>query len=232
MAIVDVTATGDDNLLDVDAEDAAYRKKQLQRLQTEVIDLEDTGAGISITDLGLNEFRMDILSHVQTHGSLEHSPKGLHAVIPAQADKGLQAGVIFGLRNLNPNKHQDEQNRLHPFYLVYISEQGQVLASHLQAKKLLDVLRAACKGRSEPLLEVCQSFNQRTKDGRDMQAISDLLNQAIHSMIESKEESDLDSLFSGQHTTALVNRIQGLDDFELLGFVVVQNAVQDVERAD
>ncbi len=230
MAIVDVTATGDDNLLDVNSEDAAYRKKQLQRLQTEVIDLEDTGAGISITDLGLNEFRMDILSHVQKHGSLEQAPKGLHAVIPA--GDGLEAGVIFGLRNLNPSKHQDEQNRLHPYYLVYISEQGNVLASHLQAKKLLDVLRAACKGRSEPLLEACQAFNQRTQDGRDMQAISDLLNQAIHSMIESKEESDLDSLFSGKQTTALVNSIQGLDDFELLGFVVVQNAVQDVERAD
>ena len=224
MAIVDVTATGDDNLLDVNSEDAAYRKKQLQRLQTEVIDLEDTGAGISITDLGLNEFRMDILNHVQKHGSLEQAPKGLHAVIPA--GDGLEAGVIFGLRNLNPSKHQDEQNRLHPYYLVYISEQGEVLASHLQAKKLLDVLRAACKGRSEPLLEVCQSFNQRTQDGRDMQAISDLLNQAIHSMIESKEESDLDSLFSGKQTTALVNSIQGLDDFELLGFIVLEDTTE------
>lgn len=222
MAIVDVTATGDDNLLDVDSEDAVYRKKQLQRLQTEVIDLEDAGAGISITDLGLNEFRMDILHHVQEHGSLENAPKGLHAVIPAQPDKGLQAGVIFGLRNLNPNKHQDEQNRLHPYYLVYISEQGSVLASHVEAKKLLDVLRAVCKGRSEPLLEACQSFNERTQDGRNMQGISDLLNQAIHSMIESKEESDIDSLFSGSQTTALVNSIKGLDDFELLGFIVVQ----------
>lgn len=221
MAIVDVTATGDDNLLDVNSEDAAYRKKQLKRLQTEVIDLEDTGAGISITDLGLNEFRMDILSHVQQHGSLEQAPKGLHAVIPA--GDGLEAGVIFGLRNLNPDKHQDEQNRLHPHYLVYISEQGEVLASHLQAKQLLDLLRAACKGRSKPLLEACQAFNQRTHDGRDMQEVSDLLNQAIHSMIEHKEESDIDSLFSGQQTTALVNSIQGLDDFELLGFIVVQD---------
>ncbi|HZK24625.1 MAG TPA: C-terminal helicase domain-containing protein, partial [Oscillospiraceae bacterium] len=221
MAIVDVTATGDDNLLDVNSEDAAYRKKQLKRLQTEVIDLEDTGAGISITDLGLNEFRMDILSHVQQHGSLEQAPKGLHAVIPA--GNGLEAGVIFGLRNLNPDKHQDEQNRLHPHYLVYISEQGEVLASHLQAKQLLDLLRAACKGRSKPLLEACQAFNQRTHDGRDMQEVSDLLNQAIHSMVEHKEESDIDSLFSGQQTTALVNSIQGLDDFELLGFIVVQD---------
>lgn len=223
MAIVDVTATGDDNLLDVNAEDAAYRKKQLQRLQTEVIDLEDTGAGISITDLGLNEFRMDILNHVQKHGSLEHSPKGLHAVIPAQAEAGLQAGVIFGLRNLNPDKHQDEQNRLHPYYLVYISEQGRVLASHLEAKKLLDVLRAACKGHSEPLFEACEAFNIRTQDGDDMRGVSELLNQAIHSMIESKEQGDLDSLFSSSQTTALVNNIQGLDDFELLGFIVIEN---------
>lgn len=226
MAIVDVTATGDDNLLDVNAEDAAYRKKQLQRLQTEVIDLEDTGAGISITDLGLNEFRMDILNHVQKHGSLEHSPKGLHAVIPAQVEAGLPAGVIFGLRNLNPDKHQDEQNRLHPYYLVYISEQGRVLASHVEAKKLLDVLRAACKGHSEPLLDACQAFNLRTQEGSDMQGLSDLLNQAIHSMIESKAQGDLDSLFSGSQTTALVNNIQGLDDFELLGFIVVQDVEQ------
>lgn len=222
MTIVDMTATGDDNLLDRDAEDAAYRKKQLQRLQNEVIDLEDTGAGISITDLGLNEFRMDVLQYMKENGNLHKAPKGLHAVIPAQPDRGLEAGVIFALRNLNPNQAQDDLNRLHPYCLVYITTDGEVLGSHLEPKRLLDLLRSACKGQAEPLLQACQRFNEQTEDGKDMQAVSTLLNEAIHSMVEQKAQGDIASLFSSTQTSALVNDIQGLDDFELLAFLVVQ----------
>src|SRR5690625_1531456 len=205
MVIVDVSGTADDNLLDIEAEDAAYRKKQLQRMQEEVIELEDTGSGVSITDLGLNEFRMDILGYVQEHGSLAKVPKGLHAVIPAQADKGLEPGVMFALRNISSDRNYDEKNRLHPYCLVYISEEGVVLASHMQAKKLLDLLRSACKGEDKPILDVCQIFNKRTNDGKNMDEVSKLLNKAIYSMIEEKEESDVESLFRSAETTALVN---------------------------
>lgn len=221
MAIVDMAATGDDNLLDSDAEDAIYRKKQLEKLQNEVIDLEDTKAGISITDLGLNEFRMDVLNYIKAGNKLDNAPKGLHAVIPADPSVGLQPGVVFALKNLNTTKQVDENNRLHPYCLVYMGENGEVVASHHDTKKLLDKVRSACKNQETPIYSAYTRFNKRTDDGRKMESTSALLNDAIGSMIELKQEADLDSLFTGK-TTLLEDDIQGLDDFELLGFIVVE----------
>lgn len=221
MAIVDMAATGDDNLLDSDAEDAIYRKKQLEKLQNEVIDLEDTKAGISITDLGLNEFRMDVLNYIKAGNKLDNAPKGLHAVIPADPSVGLQPGVVFALKNLNTTKQVDENNRLHPYCLVYMGENGEVVASHHDTKKLLDKVRSACKNQETPIYSAYTRFNKRTDDGRKMESTSALLNDAIGSMIELKQEADLDSLFTGK-TTLLEDDIQELDDFELLGFIVVE----------
>ena len=222
MVITDITATGEDNVLSAKSSDIAYRKKQLQRLQEEVIELEDVKAGISITDLGLNEFRMDLLNYVKEHGELDNVPFGMHAVVPAKLDLGLQSGVIFALKNIHDSVNVNQQNRLHPYYLVYIGDDGEIVADHTEVKRLLDLVRTSCKGRSQPVPEVCRVFNDRTNDGRDMERYSDLLSQAIRSMIEVKEEKDIDSLFSGGQTTALTHTIKGLDDFELIGFLVIE----------
>lgn len=220
MVIADVTATGDDNPLDAKANDVSYRREQLRRLQEEVIELEDLKTGISITDLGLNDFRMDLVNYVKTHGDLANLPNGMHAIVPAAPERGLVPGVIFALRNRNDGVNVNQQNRLHPYYLVYVAQDGTVVVNHTEAKRLLDLARAACKDRSEPIPEVYQPFNKATKDGRRMDAYSELLGAAIRSMIELKEEKDIDSLFSGGKTTALVNTIRGLDDFELIAFLV------------
>ncbi len=222
MTIADLAATGDDNVLSAQANDVAYRKEQLRRLQDEVIELEDLKTGVSITDLGLNDFRMDLLNYVKAHGDLANSPNGMHAVVSANEAMGLQPGVIFTLRNRNSGVQVNQHNRLHPYYLVYINRAGQVVHDHTEVKRLLDLVRSACKGQAEPVLSACQSFNQETADGRHMQAYSDLLSQSIRSMIDVKEEKDLDSLFTGGKTTALTNTISGLDDFELVSFLVVQ----------
>lgn len=222
MVITDITATGDDNVLTSRSSDIAYRKEQLKRLQEEVIELEDVKTGISITDLGLNDFRMDLVHYIQEHGDLESLPNGLHAVVPAQPELGLLPGVIFALRNIHDSVNVNQQNRLHPYYLVYIGDDGEIIADHTEVKRLLDLVRTSCKGRSEPIREVFTIFNERTDDGRSMERYSDLLSNAIRSMIEVKEERDLDSLFSGGRTTALVHTIAGLDDFELIAFLVVE----------
>ncbi|MCA0200153.1 MAG: DEAD/DEAH box helicase family protein [Proteobacteria bacterium] len=228
MMIVDVTATGDDNVISAQANDVSYRKEQLRRLQEEVIELEDLKTGVSITDLGLNDFRMDLLNYVKTHGELDKSPNGLHAVVPANADLGLAPGVIFTLRNrnsgVNPPAHLPQHNRLHPYYLIYINNNGEVVHDHTEVKRLLDLTRSCCKGQAEPMIDACHRFNKTTADGRKMQPYSDLLNMAIRSMIEVKEEKDLDSLFTGGKTTALTHTIKGLDDFELIAFLVIQEA--------
>ena len=223
MVIADVTATGDDNVLNAQANDVAYRKEQLRRLQEEVIEMEDLRTGVSITDLGLNDFRMDLLNYIKTHGDLANIPNGLHAVVPARPDVGLVPGVIFTLRNRNHGVNVNQHNRLHPFYLIYIGKDGQMVSDHTQAKQLLDLTRSACRGYEEPVLEAYVPFNEATDDGRNMKAYSDLLDQAIKTMIDGKEEKDLDSLFSSGKTTALVNTISGLNDFELISFIVVQD---------
>lgn len=226
MMIADVTATGDDNVLSAQANDVSYRKEQLRRLQEEVIELEDLKTGVSITDLGLNDFRMDLLNYVKSNGELEKVPNGLHAVVRAAPELGLHPGVIFTLRNrnsgVNPAAHLPQHNRLHPYYLVYIGRDGEVVHDHTEVKRLLDLARMCCKGEAQSIVDVCQLFNHETADGRKMQAYSELLNKAIRSMIEVKEERDLDSLFSGGKTTALTHRILGLDDFELIAFLVIQ----------
>ena len=89
---------------------------------------------------------------------------------------------------------------------------------------MLDLVRSCCKGQAQPIPDACRLFNKETADGRKMQVYSDLLGKTIRSMIEVKEEKDLDSLFSGGKTTALVNTIAGLDDFELITFLVIQEA--------
>ena len=224
MMIADVTATGDDNVLSAQANDVSYRKEQLRRLQDEVIELEDLKTGVSITDLGLNDFRMDLLNFVKANGELNSMPSGMHAVVTAKPEMGLHPGVIFTLRNLNQSVNVSQQNRLHPYYLVYINREGEVIHDHTEVKRLLDLVRSCCKGQAQPIPDACRLFNKETADGRKMQVYSDLLGKTIRSMIEVKEEKDLDSLFSGGKTTALVNTIVGLDDFELITFLVIQEA--------
>lgn len=224
MVIADVTATGDDNVLTAKAGDTAYRREQLRRLQEEVIELEDVRTGISITDLGLNDFRMDLLNYVKEHGDLTAVAKGLHAVVPADPAKGLEPGIIFALKAVGGDASANRQNRLHPYYLIYMGEDGSVVADHAEVKRLLDLVRSAAKGVTDAVPAAFHPFNARTVDGQDMSGPSTLLNSAIRAMIDSKEERDLDSLFSAGTTTALSHTIRGLEDFELIAFIVVERA--------
>ena len=221
MRISVMTASGDDDLINTEEKgDLEYRKAQLKQLQEEVVDIEDMQSGISIMDLGLNEFRLDLLDYVKQNGDMDRVPFGLHAVVPASQD--CPPGAIFVLKNRNNSVNIDKQNRLHPFYMVYVAENGDIVCNHLSPKELLDKVRILCKGKTEPVMDVCRPFNSETKDGRDMRRISSLLTDAINSIIEVKNESDIDSLFRPGGTSALTNKIGGLDDFELICFLVVK----------
>lgn len=221
MKIVDMTATGDDNLLsDEEKTDLAYRKAQLKRLQDEVVDIEDMTTGISIMDLGLNEFRLDLLDYIKQHPDIDKTPYGLSAVAPAGED--TPPGVIYILKNRSNSVNIDNQNRLHPFYMVYISETGEVICDHLSPKNMLDKMRFLCKGKTEPIPELYQPFNRETRDGRNMNQYSKLLGEAIASIIEVKDESDIDGFLGGGQVSFLNNEIRGLDDFELICFLVIR----------
>lgn len=221
MKITVMTSTGDDDLINAEETgDLGYRRAQLKRLQEEVVDIEDMGSGISIMDLGLNEFRLDLLEYIKHHEEIETAPKGLHTIV-SQTEE-TPAGVIFVLRNINDSLNIDNRNRIHPFYMVYISEEGEIVCDYLNPKKLLDTMRLLCRSKSEPVMELCKRFNQETDDGRNMGEVSELLSEAINSIIDAKEESDIDSLFKSGGTTALLSAVSGLDDFELICFLVVK----------
>ena len=221
MKISVMTSTGDDDLINPEEKgDLEYRKQQLKRLQEEVVDIEDMSSGISIMDLGLNEFRLDLHEYVKNHVDLDKKPIGMHAVVAATDE--LPEGLVFILKNINNSVNFDNKNRIHPFYMVYIGIDGEVICDYLNPKKMLDDIRLLCRGKKEPIKELCQRFNEETDDGKDMTEMSELLSEAINSIIDCKEESDIDSLFSAGGTSALMSAVSGLDDFELICFLVVK----------
>lgn len=221
MKVSVMTATGDDNPLSNEEKgDLEYRRKQLERLQSEVVDLEEMNSGVSIMDLGLNEFRLDLLEYINQGHDIEHTPHGLHAIVPATPD--TPPGVVFVLKNRNNSVNIDRKNRLHPFYMVYIGQDSSVIVNHLEPKDLLDRLRMLCKGKSEPIMELCRKFNGETRDGQRMGTYSRLLGDAIASIVKVKEQSDLFSFFEGDPNALFGNEVRGLDDFELICFLVIK----------
>lgn len=216
-----ITSTGDDNLLSANEKgDLEYRRNQLKKLQNEVVDIEDMDTGVNIMDLGLNEFRLDLLANLKEHSNMDLTPFGMSAVV--NASELVEPGVMFVLKNKNNGVNIDRSNLLHPFYMVYLSHTGTVICDHLSPKKLLDKMRYACKDKTEPDKTLCKQFNKETRDGKNMRHYSDLLQSAIESIITVKEESDIDSLFSVGETSALTYNIKGLDDFELICFLVIK----------
>lgn len=219
MLIANMASTGDDNILNQEEKDLEYRKIQLKKLQDEVVDLEDLREGVSITDLGLNDFRVDLSNYIKEYGELKNIPEGLHAV--AKSSENLQEGVIFVLKNINSQINIDKLNRLHPYYLVYLNKQGELINSHVASKKTLDKLRLLCKGKKEPIPDLCMKLSNETNEYREMESYSALLQKSISSILETKEEKDILSLFQAGNTTFLTNQIQGIEDFKLISFVVI-----------
>ena len=221
MYMLDISATGEDNVLTNQSSDMQYRKAQLQKLKEEVVDLEDMDTGVSITDLGLNDYRMDLLEYIKVNGNLDYVLNGMHSVVLSDEENGIEKGTIFVLKNINSSVKIESSNQLHPFYIVYIKEDGQVLSNHLSVKNTLDLLRYISKDKKEPLKEAYNKFNDDTNDGSNMSKYSELLNKSIESIINVKEETDIESLFRRGGTTMLQNDIKGLEDFELIAFVVI-----------
>ncbi|MDE5652200.1 MAG: ATP-dependent helicase, partial [Muribaculaceae bacterium] len=240
MKVSVMTATGDDNPLSNEEKgDLEYRRKQLERLQSEVVDIEEMNSGVSIMDLGLNEFRLDLLEYMRSGIDIEHTPMGLHAITPTS--KESPKGVIFVLKNRNNGINIDRKNRLHPFYMVYVVKSEEILDSsgeiaksniynlqsniyinHLHPKDLLDRMRQLCRGKSEPIADLCRKFNAETRDGQRMGTYSRLLGDAIASIVKVKEQSDLFSFFEGDPNALFGNEVRGLDDFELICFLVIR----------
>lgn len=216
-----MTSTGDDNPIDPEERgDLEYRKAQLEKLQNEVVDIEEMQNGVSIMDLGLNEFRLDLLEYVKHHDNLDKVPFGLHAVTKGNDD--TPNGTIFILKNRNASINPQNRNQLHPFYMVYVRDGSVIHIDHLQPKKLLDAFRQLCKGKSTPDHDLCRQFNGETKDGSNMRHYSDLLYFAVKSIVDLNEGDSIDGFLSGKPISLAASTIDGLDDFELVCFLTVK----------
>jgi SNF2 family DNA or RNA helicase len=220
MLISNMAGTGDDNILNTDEKDLEYRKIQLQKLQDEVIDLEELREGVSITDLGLNDFRVDLSNYMKTFGPLKQIPEGLHAVVPVT--QGLAEGAIFVLKNVNSSVNINKLNRLHPYYLVYIKTNGELQLGHVESKKILDAVRMLCKGKTEPIADLCQAMREETDEYHKMDRYSALLKQSIGTILRTEEEKEVQSLFRSGGTTALYDKFKGIEDFKLISFLIVR----------
>ncbi|MDH1603785.1 helicase-related protein [Empedobacter sp. GD03739] len=220
MLITDMASTADDNILKDDQKDLEYRKLQLQKLQDEVTDLEDLREGIDITDLGLNDFRIDLSNFIKSYGEMNDIPDGIHAVVPAT--EKLKPGVIYVLKNINENININKLNRLHPFYLVYLDENGEVLFNHIDSKKLLDAMRMLCKGIKEPIIDLCEQISKETDEYHNMDEYSQLLKKSINTILETEEEKEVLSLFKAGGTTISKDKFKGIEDFKLVSFLIIK----------
>lgn len=220
MQISNMASTGDDNILNEEDKEMEYRKVQLKKLQDEVVDLEDMREGVSITDLGLNDFRVDLSNYIKIYGEINNLPEGLHTIV--KADGNLEKGIIFVLKNINTEVNIDKLNRLHPYYLVYLKRDGSVYHRHLDAKKILDCLRYLCKDKTEPLYDLCDKFSKETNDYKNMEKYSELLKKSISNILETEDEKDILSLFKAGGTSALSDSIKGIEDFKLISFFIIK----------
>lgn len=229
MVLLDVSATGEENVIESNGgremKDLEYRRKQLMRLQNQVVDLEDISGGISITDLTFNDFKIDLMEYMKEHRKeLAKAPMGMYAVtkIDESLRDSISPGVIFTLRQVNGMQQTKEQNSLFPYYMIYISEDGQVKLTFLHGKKILDIYKKLCSGESGVLLDLVEQFNVETENGMKMGKYSDLLAQAIENLIGKKQEVGVASLFSKGGTTLQINYYDGIEDFELVTFLVLK----------
>lgn len=229
MVLLDVSATGEENVIEADEnkemKDLEYRRKQLKKLQTEVVDLEDISGGISITDLTFNDFKIDLMGYLKNNRKLlEEAPSGMYAVAKIEdvLKDEVKPGVIFTLKQLKGNEQTKEQNALFPYYMVYVTNDREVKFSFLNAKKILDYYKKLCSGHKNVIKELVEEFNTETEDGRKMQHYSNLLEIAIENLIGKKQEIGVASLFSKGGTTMQKSFFDGIEDFELVTFLVLK----------
>jgi hypothetical protein len=230
MVLLDTSATGEENLIEKTDKDTMndleYRKQQLLNLQEKVLDLEDISGNISITDLNFNDFKIELMEYLKENKEkLEKAPKGMYALtIPnsEEIEKEIKPGVIFTLKQTQQDEAQKEQNPLHPYFMVYITLEGEIFYNYVQIKKILDYYKAMCSGKNKIYKNVVEKFNIETKDGSDMKKYSELLEKAIEAIRGKKEEKGIDSLFSKGGTTFEKTSSSIFEDYELVSFLIIK----------
>jgi hypothetical protein len=227
MVLLDISATGEENLIEQQSgnqmNDLEYRRKQLLKLQDAVIDLEDLSTGVSIADLTLIDFRIDLAHYVKANpGLLERLPLGTYAATTT-SETDIPPGIIYCLRAEDDaaNRFAEIGYPLAPHYLIHVGDDGAVLLPYTQGKHILDRLKRLCLGRDLPDSGACSLFDRATRDGEDMSRAQGLLAAAVASVTGKTEEKAVASLFIPGGTHALKGEFAGINDFEVVAFIVI-----------
>ena len=238
MALVDLSATAEDNILATDQtdllkEEMRYRDRQLLRLQDEILDLEEFSETVALSEFTLDDFRMELLSYIQANREkLEEAPYGLYALVPSNPDHPpIHPGVIYCLRQNPPATDKDTAapanetvNPLQPYFLIYIRDDGEVRYNFTAPKKILDLFRDLCQGQAQAHTQLCELFDAETQDGTDMSHYSDLLNKAVTAIISQFQRKNISNLFTGRGGKLIGQRdqVHQADDFELITWLVIK----------
>ena len=232
MALVDITATQGDNLLepeeiqDVLEDDLKYRDQQLLRLRDEVLDLEDFNESVALNEFTLDDFRIDLMNYIESERkTLEDAPFGLYAVVPPDPKYQMMTkGVIFCLRQKGDSTGNEEINPLQPYFLVYIREDGEVRYTFAQPKQILEMYRLLCAGVKKPYDELCNLFDEQTNNGTNMTQYNALLQKAVNSLTHTYRKRAVSNLLSGRGGTLVKpeKQVRNVTDFELITWLVIQ----------
>ena len=226
MVMLDLSATGDDDLLSAESKNLEYRKNQLKQLQSEVLDIEELQGGISITDLTLDDFIMSLDRYMKENpGLLEKYPTGVYAItdIPEKNKEECVEGVIYCLKQKRYTNNQESATSLYPYYLVYVNKDGSIHITNTNPKKILDLYKVLCQTKKEPIENLVKSFNKKTNNGSNMSEYTNLLEKAVYDIKGIVEKKGIQSLFQIGQATLFDNTISGLNDFELISFLVVES---------
>ncbi len=226
MVLLDISATGEENVIDYDEKkqmnDLEYRRRQMKQLQDSVLDLEDMDGSVSITDMTLNDFRMDLSGFMKDNmDQLERSPSGFYAAVSKSMNE-IVPGTIFCLRDINGKVEFDPHYALSPYYMVYVAEDGNVVYNHLQSKKSLDIFKKLCAMNKVIDETAVQDLNDATRNGKDMGAYQFMLETAIQSVIGKTEEKGIESLFSRGGTSLTQDHFSSLEDFEVISYLIIR----------
>lgn len=230
MTMLDISATGEENVIAKNSnemKDLEYRRNQLEQLQKEVIDLEDVSGNVSLTDFTMDDFRMDLINLMDKYENIvEETPTGIYSLVKNENEKlkdEIKPGVIFCLKRVESYEDEPDKNPIYPYYLVYISEDGEVLYSYTNVKKILDIYRSLCSGKSHVIKELIEDFNRETKNNKKMDKYKDLLTKATDDILGKVEEQQTISIFSfGGLSNLISGSDTNSDDFEVISYLVIR----------
>lgn len=225
MVMLNTAATGEDDLLNIksskEMNDLKYRKKQLQQLQTQVIDLEDVNGAISITDMTFNDFKSDLQNALKKHEKLlNEAPLGMYAITDSSDVPEAEPGIILTLKQQQSELGQ--KNSILPYIVVYMRMDGTVKISHVHVKQVLDLFKKLTVNKKNVNQSLVDEFYAETNGGKDMSNYSDILTQAIEAIRGKQSEVGLDSLFSPGGTNIQTSLLNNLDEVELISFLIIK----------